>query len=79
MSANVSIRSSPRKVGGLDRRVGGASSEAKIESELDTLRRANAELQAWVRDLLEENRYLRNQVAEQREPEHPPPPQARMA
>jgi hypothetical protein len=35
-----------------------------MESELDTLRRANAELQAWVRDLLEENRYLRSQVAD---------------
>jgi hypothetical protein len=43
-----------------------------MESELDTLRRANAELQAWVRDLLEENRYLRSQVAGQREREPAP-------
>ena len=47
-----------------------------MESELDLLRRANAELQAWVRDLLEENRYLRNHLAERREPE---PPVARKA
>ena len=53
-----------------------------METELDTLRRANAELQAWVRDLLEENRYLRGQAAERREPEPPmarQPPTKRVA
>jgi hypothetical protein len=42
-----------------------------MESELDVLRRVNTELQAWVRDLLEENRYLRRQAAGQRQPETP--------
>jgi hypothetical protein len=44
-----------------------------MESELEMLRRANAELQAWVRDLLEENRYLRSQVDVRREAETPAP------
>ncbi len=35
-----------------------------MEPEPETLRRANAELQAWVRDLLEENRSLRQRLAE---------------
>jgi hypothetical protein len=34
-----------------------------MESELEKLRRANAELQAWVRDLLVENRTLRDRLA----------------
>ncbi|HTK35186.1 MAG TPA: hypothetical protein VL358_07880 [Caulobacteraceae bacterium] len=42
-----------------------------MEAELDLLRRANTELQAWVRDLLEENRYLRRQAIDRREPETP--------
>jgi hypothetical protein len=50
-----------------------------MESELDRLRRANAELQAWVRDLLEENRYLRSEVAGRGEPEPPAPAKAAMA
>jgi hypothetical protein len=40
-----------------------------MESELDRLRRANAELQAWVRDLLEENRHLRRRAADRPEPD----------
>lgn len=68
----VSTRSSPCKVRGLESLSrGGIAPEWKMESELDMLRRANAELQAWVRDLLEENRYLRNHLAERREPEAP--------
>jgi len=34
-----------------------------MEPELERLRRANAELQAWVRDLLTENRTLRARLA----------------
>lgn len=34
-----------------------------MEPELEKLRRANAELQAWVRDLLTENRTLRARLA----------------
>jgi hypothetical protein len=39
-----------------------------MESELEKLRRANAELQAWVRDLLVENRTLRQRLALGTEP-----------
>ena len=44
--------------------------------DLEKLRRANAALEAWVRDLLEENRQLRQRLAEghtgQAEPAHQP-------
>ena len=42
-----------------------------METELEKLHRANAELQAWVRDLLEENRHLRSRVAGGQEPRTP--------
>jgi len=39
-----------------------------METELEKLRRANAELQAWVRDLLVENRTLRARVVDEEPP-----------
>jgi hypothetical protein len=47
-----------------------------METELDALRRVNTELQAWVRDLLEENRRLRSQVAQRLDPGRPESPSA---
>ena len=35
-----------------------------MDPELDKLRRANLALEAWVRDLLQENRLLRDRLAE---------------